>query len=625
MANTTIETDFLIVGAGPAGASLACFLARYNLNGILISSASGTAFTPRAHLTNSAALECLRDLDPSMYDECLRLGNVGSSMAHYRWCESMVGEEYARNLAWGNGRKTDYDAVSPCVYMDLPQSLLEPVLLKHATGNGWVVRFSTTLTTFTEQPVEDEGVNGTAKKIVATVEDQVTGLSYDIRTRYLFGADGGRSTVAKQLELPFTSIPGGGFAYNVFLRADLTDLMQHCQGNLHICLGLDKDTPFISVARMVKPWTEWMFIFMPKGPEVPIPKSHEEWVEIARDVIGDASINVKVLDVSGWAVNETSADVISKGNVFCLGDAIHRHPPTLGLGSNTCIQDAFNLAWKIALVHQGRASAALLDTYNTERQPVAAHLVTESNNILRLDMGLFAALGMHPYGTNEEDRVKAKQIMASSTKEGREKREALSKALKSLHREHHALGTAYGQLYKSPAVASDDEIAPFQPGPREAQNPFEYYDPCTYPGRRLPHVLLGPGSRFPGPQTSTLDIAGKGQFTLFTGIGGEKWKDAASAVQSKLGVRVKVVSIGIGLEWADIYRDWEEKRGVEEDGCVLVRPDYFVAWRAQESGDEVGRLVKVMGSFLGRAESKSATSNGAENWTLVVNSANGAE
>lgn len=310
-------------------------------------------------------------------------------------------------------------------------------------------------------------------------------------------------------------------------------------------------------------------------------------------------------------------------NRYCLGDAIHRHPPTLGLGSNTCIQDAFNLAWKVSLVHQGLASSSLLDTYNAERQPVAAHLVTESNNILRVDFGLWGALGLQPYGASDEDRQKAKQNLAAPTKEGREARKALRAGVKSLHRELHALGTAYAQLYNSSAVYGADEIAPFQPGPLESKNPYENYDPCTYPGRRFPHVLLGSGSRIPGPLTSTLDLAGKGHFTLFTGIGGDKWRDAALAVKTKLGVKVKVVGIGIGLEWADVYLDWEDKKGVEEDGCVLVRPDYFVAWRAQESGDETERLVKVMASILGRTESKSATSPEVQTTTLA--SANGVE
>jgi 2-polyprenyl-6-methoxyphenol hydroxylase-like FAD-dependent oxidoreductase len=127
-----LSTDFLIIGAGPAGASLACFLGRHSLTGIMLSAASGPARTPRAHMTHSAALECLRDLDPSVYEECTRLGNGSKYMAHYRWCETMAGEEYARNYVWGSGgdRQSEYENVSACRCTDLPQNLMEPVLLK---------------------------------------------------------------------------------------------------------------------------------------------------------------------------------------------------------------------------------------------------------------------------------------------------------------------------------------------------------------------------------------------------------------------------------------------------------------------------------------------------------------
>ncbi|KAF1833597.1 hypothetical protein BDW02DRAFT_500392 [Decorospora gaudefroyi] len=569
----------------------------------MLSSSNGTPLTPRAHITNPPALEALRDCDRSMYDECVRLGNYGDAIKHYRLCESMAGIEYARNIAWGYGhRKGEYEALSPCVYMDLTQSLLEPVLVKWATGRGWTARFDTTLVQFVEEVGEEMYADGEKRKIVATVVDNMTGVEYTIRTRYLFGADGGRSTVAKILDLPFTTIPGGGYAVNVLLRADLAYLMEHRQGNLHILLGFEKDDPFISVARMVKPWTEWLFVFMPKGPDAPFPKrSKGEWAEIVKGVIDDRErdVAVEVLDVSGWAINETSADVVSKGNVFCLGDAIHRHPPTLGLGSNTCIQDAFNLAWKLSLVHRNLAAPTLLSTYNTERQPVAAHLVKESNDILRLDISIWANMGMQHYGASKQDRDAAQALVKSNTKEGRERRKAVAQGMRELHRELHSLGTSMGQLYRSAAVYTADEPAPFEPGPREKENPYEHYEPCTYPGRRLPHVLLGAGSRMPGPLTSTLDIAGKGQFSLFTGIGGEGWVAAAAAVEQRFGVPVKVVRVGPGLDWADVYLEWDVKRGVEEYGCVLVRPDYFVAWRAQECGDEVGRLLKVMGSILG--------------------------
>jgi hypothetical protein len=269
----------------------------------------------------------------------------------------------------------------------------------------------------------------------------------------------------------------------------------------------------------------------------------------------------------------------------------------LGLGSNTCIQDAFNLAWKIAMVDQNLARPSLLSTYNTERQPVGADLVTESNDILRLDISTWQALGLQPYGVSEEDMKKNKDGLSANTKESRERRKAIVKGIKAQRRELHALGTAMAQRYESSAISNGDEALPFKPAPSEAKNPQQHYEPCTYPGRRLPHVHLG--KKIPGALVSTLDVAGKGQFTLFTGIGGEGWHEAALAVKTKMNVEIKVVGVGYGLEWEDVYLDWAEKCGIEEDGCVLVRPDFFVAWRAQESGNEAERLVKVMRTVLG--------------------------
>ena len=285
---------------------------------------------------------------------------------------------------------------------------------------------------------------------------------------------------------------------------------------------------------------------------------------------------------------------------YCLGDAIHRHPPTLGLGSNTCIQDTFNLAWKIAMVEKKLAHPSLLSTYNTERQPVGADLVTESNDILRMDIGSWGILGLQPYGISKEDMEKNKLGLIANTKEGRELRKAIRDATKLQDRELHALGTAMGQTYRSFAVDAQEETEPFKPSQREIESPQQHYEPGTYPGRRLPHVWLG--KKIAGPLVSTLDIAGKGQFTLFTSIGGESWKDAAQAIKNDMGVDINVVGIGYGLEWEDTYLEWAAKCGVEEDGCVLVRPDFFVAWRAQESGQEVERLRKVMKKILGFAE-----------------------
>jgi hypothetical protein len=355
-----------------------------------------------------------------------------------------------------------------------------------------------------------------------------------------------------------------------------------------------------------------MFVFFPKGPGVEIPKySREEWKVIVSDLIGDPEVAVEVVHIASWMVNETSADVISKGNVFCLGDAIHRHPPTLGLGSNTGIQDAFNLSWKIALVHQGLAPPSLLATYNDERQPVAAKLVLDSNNTLRSHAEVWIAMGLQPYGTSDKDRRSAKELLKQDTPKGREARRALREKVEHMQSEIQGLGVAMNQLYDSSAIYAGDEEETFRPGLSEQKDPHRFHDPSAYPGRRLPHVWLG--TRVPGKMVSTLDITGKGSFTLVTGIGGDGWRKAADFVENILGVKVNVVGVGIGLEWEDVYFDWEKKSGVEEDGCVLVRPDHFVAWRSMRSENEPTRLLEVMRHILGVSTDGMTATDGIRN------------
>ena len=108
---------------------------------------------------------------------------------------------------------------------------------------------------------------------------------------------------------------------------------------------------------------------------------------------------------------------------------------------------------------------------------------------------------------------------------------------------------------------------------------------------------------------STLDLAGKGRFVLLTGIGGDCWREAATAVKAKYGVDVEVVTIGPqGCDALDIYADWYRQSEVDEDGCVLVRPDMYVGWRAKQATAQASELlVDVFGKLLGFKENAAVT------------------
>ena len=140
---------------------------------------------------------------------------------------------------------------------------------------------------------------------MTTVRDRVQERDYRIISKYLFGADGGRSKVAEQAKLPMKIVPGGGTAYNVLVRVDLEHLMKHRPGNLHWNLRLERDDPWMINMRMVKPWTEWLMASFPKDPFKTVkPWTADEWKAALHDLIDDPNAEVEILDLSKWQINE---------------------------------------------------------------------------------------------------------------------------------------------------------------------------------------------------------------------------------------------------------------------------------------------------------------------------------
>ncbi|KAK5117526.1 hypothetical protein LTR62_004948 [Meristemomyces frigidus] len=592
--NGLIETTYLIVGTGPAGSALASFLASHGNTGIMISTAPGTAKEPRAHITNPAAIECLRDI--GLQDEVYHNATPQSHMQHTRWCHDMAGDEYARIHSWGNQpeRRGEYDAASPCYHVDLPQTLLEPILVKNAINKGWKVRFDTTFVEFSRD--SPEGM------ITSTLTDNLTNHTYRVRSKYLFGCDGARSKIIQQLDIPLVKEPGQGLAFNVLVDADLEKYMPNRTGNLHWVMQPDKPHPpwgWTCILRMVKSWHEWMFIFFaePGFSDFKIRPSHDEYLKRVKEFIGDDGVEAKILDVSKWYINEIVAERYSDGNIFCLGDAVHRHPPLNGLGSNTCVQDAFNLAWKVSYVEKGLASLQLLESYSAERQPIGEGVIRRANQGLRDHAGVWDALGM----MNPDLEVRKKEFaeLKEATEAGRERRQRLREQIDYTAHEFGGIGVEMNQRYDSSAVYLKDEKEARRAPP---EDPVLQYQISTYPGSRLPHAWLN--KRTPNnPPISSIDLAGHGAFCLITGIGGEAWLQAASYAREVLGVEVRAFGIGWGLEWEDVYGDWARRREVGEGGCVVVRPDRTVCWRSIGAREDAGEaVVRVLKGVLGREE-----------------------
>jgi 2-polyprenyl-6-methoxyphenol hydroxylase-like FAD-dependent oxidoreductase len=511
--------------------------------------------------------------------------------------DTLNGEEYLRCYYGGTdpSRSGEYIKASPCEQADLPQSILEPIMLRHATQNGFKLRWDCELISFTQD--EQTG------KVHSIVKDHVTGQDITVISNYLCGADGARSIVTRELQLPFDSKPGGGFALNVFFEADLGHLFTQSAGLIHFLLKPDKPQPdycAATIARQVEAYSQWVFVMLAKPGVTSCTASEDEIIAHVKDLIGDPSVEVKLKRISSWTINESYAEQYSRGNVFCLGDAVHRHPPFNGLGSNTCIQDAYNLAWKIAYVQKGLASPSLLNSFSAERQPVGKRIVKRANDTGRIHAKLLSLLGVAEPDVREKRRLL--DYFKDTGKTGAETRRSFQSLVEQLDSERQGFGVEMNQLYQSSAVYTDDEDAP----PPKFEDPDHadlYYLESTYPGFRLPHAWLRSPKALPrDPMVSTHDLAGKGRFCVLSGFGSKEiWEKAAREVKQVLGVDVVVYSIGWDDDYRDILFDWARKRGVGETGAVLVRPDRFVAWRCFETPEDCGgKLVKVMSHVLGR-------------------------
>jgi 2,4-dichlorophenol 6-monooxygenase len=339
-----------------------------------------------------------------------------------------------------------------------------------------------------------------------------------------------------------------------------------------------------------KPFTEFVLAFMYDPKQVSLDTlGTGELNRRIRAFVGE-DVDAEILGVAGWQVRAQIAAAYSAGRVFCMGDAVHRHPPTNGLGLNMSIADAYNLGWKLALVLAGRAGAALLDSYSPERQPVGAQGVQRAITSLQEGAAVEAALGYEP-GQPADEGWKALSTLYEPGPAGDERRDALHKAIELSNYQFNAHGIELGYRYRSDVIVDDGS-----PDPTPARDPQLYYQPTTRPGARVPHARL----ERDGVPVSSLDLVDDLGFALFTGVGGEAWGAPAAEISAGAGVPVRVHVIGGREGVSDPYGEWACLREVETTGCVLVRPDRHVAWRsARYTPDSAQQLSAVVRQALG--------------------------
>ncbi|MFZ3562340.1 FAD-dependent oxidoreductase [Streptomyces sp. BH055] len=584
-AGPTVTTDVVVVGSGPAGAAAALLLSTLGVDTIMITKYRWTANTPRAHITNQRTMEVFRDL--GIEDQVLADATEHALVGDTVFCTSIAGEEIGRIRTWGTrpDREGDYRLASPCLTVDIPQTYLEPILVRNATERGAHTRFSTEYLSHTQD----------ADGVTVRVLDRLTGHEYSIRAQYLIGADGARSKVAEDIGLPFEGAMDIAGSMNITFKADITRHVEHRPSVLYWVVQPGSNVGGIGagLVRMVRPWNEWLIVWGYDIAEEPPVVDEAAAVRIVRNLLGIPDLDVEITGTSLWGNNEMYATRLHEGRVFCAGDAVHRHPPSNGLGSNTSVQDSYNLAWKLAAVLKGHADPSLLDTYTAERAPVAERIVKRANKSGREFVGIFEALGLLG-ATTEAEMAAAIEERKDNTPAGAAKRAALVRAMELKNYEFNAHGVELGQHYTSAAILPDGSERP-----APARDADLYYEMSTVPGAHLPHAWVGDSTH----RHALMDLAPYDRWTLLTGIAGEAWEQAAEKVAGELGVPLATVVIGPGREVTDLYYDWAGLREIDESGVLLVRPDKHIAWRSTSLPDDPAQeLRRAMASVLGRNE-----------------------
>ncbi|MFJ9821240.1 FAD-dependent monooxygenase [Streptomyces sp. NPDC101151] len=566
----TLEVPVLIVGGGGCGLSASVFLSDLGVGHLLVERHADTANIPKAHYLNQRTMEIFRQhgIDGPVAEQGAPLEKFGQ----VRWLTSLAGDGALDSRvihemdAFGGGELRErYAAAGPVLPVKLPQIRLEPILRRRAEQrNPGRILFSHEMTGFT-----DEG-----DRVVVEVRDVESGEITTVVTQYLIAADGGR-TVGAALGVEMQGLAGLLDVTTAYFSADLSEWWH--EGTL-ITHFLNAYDPGLSsnIIEMGPAWgkdcREWVLHLPPSDPGG---LDEQEVVARIREVLGLPGLDVTLHHVTNWTVEALLAERYRVGRVLLAGDAAHRQPPTVGLGLNSGIQDAHNLAWKLATVLTGRADDRLLDTYEVERRPVARHNVDWAVSAAFHHRSVLDAIGL-----GENAPVQRREAMFSAYFEQSPIGAAVRARAVEIFDTHRGGCQAHdlevGFAYEQGAIVPDGSEPPARAPLRDV------YQPTTRPGHRLPHVWL----EREGRRLSTHDLTGTGTgFALLTGPDGGAWCEAAARVAEKFSVPIVTARIGDGAEFTDVDGGWEAVRQITDGGAVLVRPDNHVAWRSV-SGSE---------------------------------------
>lgn len=545
-----MNTSVVIAGGGPVGLMTALLLDRFGIDCVIIERSPGIGQLPRARGYNQRTMEILRQV--GLDDEVRPVPPRTEEMV---FVDSVVGREIGRT------RPEPDRGQSPTWKVMTPQDRVEEAIYGKVERAAHVcVRFSTEVVSVSQ---DDEGVT-------AEVRSVDTGEPATIRGSWLVAADGARSIVREQLGIELEGTATLAYGFSQRWRCDLSRLPAHAQPAVANRFGaffvVSEDPVLPPTSPVVNDYGDdrWLSLFTAVDAQGrgDVAFSAAEIVDRIRRQMGIPDLDVELMASSTYRISDLVAVRYREGRVLLAGDAAHQFPPT-GIGLNTGVQDAHNLAWKLAFVVKGLASDRLLDTYDAERRPIAqANAAWSTANARRL-----AAVAGHR---------NAVPPIVEAIRSGDHDRIAF--AIREMEHHTHWSGQALGFNYEEGALLPDGSM------PEAFSSRF--YVPTDRPGARFPHLWVDLSHRI-----STLDWFDT-DLALVAGPAGDEWISAGARVADKLGLT-------LGLQTLPAA-DPELGFHLGARGAVIVRPDGHVAWRmpggspdpAQELADALTFLLR---------------------------------
>ena len=578
-----IKVPVLIVGGGGCGLSASIFFSDHGVGHLLVERHTDTSKIPKAHYLTQRTMEIFRQhgLEAAVADRAAPV----EKFAKVRWLTSLGGDGAldARVIhemdGFGGGTSRErYAAAGPILPARLPQIRLEPILRHHAERrNPGRILFGHELTGFC-----DEG-----DRVIAKVRDTDTGEITSVAAQYVVAADGGR-TVGPALGVQMHGRPGLRDVTTAYFSADLSAWWHE---GAHITHFLNPYSPDLSsnLFEIGPTWgkgcEEWVIHFHTDDPAL---SGEQAVVARIREVLGLPGLDLTLHDVTRWTVEGLLADRYRHGRVLLAGDAVHRQPPTVGLGLNTGIQDAHNLAWKLAAVLTGRAPDGLLDTYEAERRPLGRHNIDWSVSAASHHQAILTAIGLGPH-TPPQRRGQMFSAYFDPSPIGTAVRARAAEIFATARGAYQAHDVEIGFAYEEGAVVPDGSPPP----PRAPLR--DVYHPTTRPGHLLPHAWIERDGR----RLSTHDLTGATRFALLTGPEGKPWSEAAAQVAEQFSIPIFAAHIGNGAQFADVEGRWEAIRQITGEGAILIRPDNHVAWRSMSGSENpAGALATALSRIL---------------------------